>query len=257
MSNSLPKLSIVIPALNEEQFIDKTLSSVRAGAAHFSSCEVILVDTGSLDNTIEIARGHDAQVHVRPEFKGKKYDALNYGAKLSKAEALLFLDADCVLPDNYDEAILTVLARRGFVGGAFEFRSDNRSWSMRIIELLNRIRYRISQTYYGDQGIFCSKKVFLEVHGYPEEPIMEAAFFCRELLKMGKLSLVRRSMVTSARRFVQGGIWQVMLKDTWIWVQYLLGISIRRYARQYWEENDRRGLKRKGPGAQCNEASKA
>ena len=149
---------------------------------------------------------------------------------------MLFLDADSFIGHDFDKEINKVL-KGNVVGGAFEYCSENRSISFLIVEALNRVRYRVDKIYFGDQGIFCIKEAFDAVGGYPEESIMEAAYFCKKLRSIGKLKLIKVPLITSSRRFEKGGIWKVFFKDTVIWIQFLLGWDISRYARKYWKEN--------------------
>ena len=236
-----PLISIVMPVLNEAQFIGNTIQVLLARAQNKSRIDVVVIDSGSTDNTVKIVEELGVKIEIKPEFLGSKYKALNYGAAVTEGEILLFLDADCLLPHNYDQLIVDALSTVNVAGGAFEYRSDDRSLPMKIIEGINHIRYRISPAFFGDQGIFCTRKKFDQIHGFPEEPIMEAAYFCQRLGETGSLKLVKKSITTSARRFIEGGVFKVMMLDTWIWLQYLLGLNISHYARGYWKENELRG----------------
>lgn len=229
-------LSVIIPTLNEEYYIRGTLDALMAGLIKGTECEVIVVDSGSNDKTLEYLKNRRVISVQKPEFKGFKFKSLNYGASLAKGNVLLFLDADSFLMHGFDEQIDKTL-RENVVGGAFEYCSENRSFSFRLVQALNRARYRVDQNYFGDQGIFCTKEAFETVGGYPEEPIMEAAYFCKKLRSLGKLKLIKLPLITSSRRFEKGGIWRVFFKDTWIWIQFLLGLDISRYASKYWQEN--------------------
>lgn len=229
-------LSVIIPTLNEEYYIRGTLDALRTGLSKGTECEVIVVDSGSNDKTLVYMKNRNIILTQKPEFKGFKYKSLNYGASLANGSVLLFLDADSFLKYGFDKEIRKVL-QGNVVGGAFEYCSENRSISLRVIEVLNRIRYRVDQNYFGDQGIFCTKEAFETVGGYPEKPIMEAAYFCKKLRSIGKLKLIKLPLITSSRRFEKGGVWRVFFKDTVIWIQFLLGCDISRYAAKYWKEN--------------------
>jgi hypothetical protein len=80
------------------------------------------------------------------------------------------------------------------------------------------MRYRVDGLYFGDQGIFCLKSAFEELGGYPKEPLMEAAFFCRVMKKYAKMRLIKASIISSSRRFERGGVWIVFFKDLLIWM---------------------------------------
>ncbi|MFY0652181.1 MAG: TIGR04283 family arsenosugar biosynthesis glycosyltransferase [Cyclobacteriaceae bacterium] len=233
-----PFLSIIIPTLNEEGYILKTLDNIHNMLSGNIGYEIIVVDAGSTDQTVSLAQTNDIRIEVRPEFKGCKYKSLNYGAELSKGEALFFLDADSQLPVQFDQFIQNALDTSQYVGGAFEYKSENRSISFQVIELINRLRYRVDGLYFGDQGIFCKRQSFFEVGGYPDEPIMEASFLCRRLKKVGKLKLIKEPLVTSTRRFETQGKWRVFFNDMIIWMRFIIGISVEEYGAEYWKLND-------------------
>ncbi|SMD32385.1 transferase 2, rSAM/selenodomain-associated [Reichenbachiella faecimaris] len=234
-------ISIIIPTLNEANYISQTIDRIRANQSKKSDIEIIVVDAGSRDDTVGLVTQKVNQVYEDSSLAGAKYKSLNQGAKLAKGAVLLFLDADTFLPPNFDKYVEEALSQHGVVGGAFEFGFDRKGIIYRMIQWVNRIRYRVDKRYFGDQGIFCSQKVFEQVGGYPNQPIMEAAYLCKALRKLGQLALIKVPIITSTRRFEQGNIFSVFLKDTWIWIQFTLGLNIKRYALAYWKENENGG----------------
>jgi rSAM/selenodomain-associated transferase 2 len=234
-------LSIIIPTLNEEKYIGETLNHVYQNLSDKYSWEIILVDNGSQDRTTSLAKGFIVSIYNKPGFIGKKYLSLNFGAQQAKGKYLMFLDADCQVPKHFDESIVNTLCHKNNVGGAFEFKMAKGGIIFSAIELINRIRYRISKKYYGDQGVFCSKEAFEQIGGFPEKPIMEAAYFCDNLAEAGELRLIKSKLISSVRRFEEGGIIRVIAKDSWIWFKYMLGLDISNYAPAYWKDNEERG----------------
>ena len=234
------QISIVVPCLNEQEFIGNTLDTIAAHAQELPLIEVILLDSGSIDRTAEIAKNYAfCQVFAHSELKGKKYALLNQGAQYARGEILVFLDADTLLPVDYDSAITQVISA-GYGGGAFEFSLDERGIALRFIEFVNRIRYRLGQRYYGDQAGFCTKAVFDLVDGFPKRPILESAHFCKKLLKVCKLHLITKKIITSSRRFTQhrlGPLW-VLMVDTRVFLLDKLGFHNRKFAKKYWQFNE-------------------
>lgn len=230
-------LSIIIPTLNEADYIETTIERIRACQSGDISIEIIVVDAGSKDSTIDRVAGKVDQIHQDISLAGAKYKSLNKGAELASGSILLFLDADTLLPENFDLSVKAALKGEKIVGGAFEFGFNRNGVVYRIVEWINRIRYRVDQRYFGDQAIFCTKEIFDQEGGYPKEPIMEAAYFCKGLRSIGKLALIKTPVRTSARRFEQGNVYRVFFKDTWIWIQFTLGLNIKRYALAYWQKN--------------------
>ena len=205
--------------------------------------EIIVVDSGSTDGTLGIIKHLPGiRYYEKPEYKGRKYAILNFGASLANGEILFFLDADCQLPDAYDQRIVRCLDHPGVVAGAFDLRLSPGNRLLDTISFLNKVRYRISKNFYGDQGLFLRKKDFLDSGGYPAKPLMESAYFCRKLKKTGKLKVVDEPILTSSRRFIEGGIIKIFLKDVFLLILFNLGIPVDSFARKYWQFNSKSNL---------------
>ncbi len=237
------KLSIIIPTLNESLYLSDTVLAICEHAVLCEPHEIVVVDCGSTDGTADIAQELGVRL-IQDECEGSmagRAFALNKGAEYASGDVLLFLDADTVLPPGYDVAIHTALKDPETVGGAFEFALDGRGFGLRVVELINRVRYRLSQRYYGDQGIFVRASVFRKLGGYPERRILEAAYLCDLLLRLGNLVLIRDPVKTSPRRFLEGGVYRVLVNDIKIWWLDLIGRSVDQYVNDYWRENKFRG----------------
>ena len=167
--------------------------------------------------------------------------ALNKGALCATGDVFLFLDADTVPPSGYDRAIRTALEAPDIVGGAFEFALDGNAFGLRIVELINRIRYRVSGLYYGDQGVFVRAEVFRRIGGFPPRKLLESSYFCKAIKGEGKMVLIRDKMKTSPRRFLKGGIYRVLAYDIKLWWLDFLGMDLEEHADNYWQENIHRG----------------
>jgi len=232
----LKTLSIIIPTLNEAGNIWKTITAIYKRAL-IKPHEIIVVDTGSRDETLSLLSKLNTKSFAIPAFQGKKYEALNFGASKASGDIFLFMDADCIVPHHFDKIIYQCLLSEKIVAGAFELAFDKTTWLLVVATWLNRARYRITQRYYGDQGLFMTSETFMKSGGYPSSKLMESAHFCSKLKDYGNLKLVKEKMTTSSRRFVQGGTMRVFLKDVWIWLLDILGFDIQRYADRYWKSN--------------------
>ncbi len=230
-------LSIIIPTLNEAGYLATTIECLKQNSVLDDKKEIIVIDSGSSDNTCEIAREFKVRLIKGQKRKLGKAHVLNEAAQVAEGEAYLFLDADTLVPPGYDKMVDTALSNPEVVGGAFEFALDGTEFGLRVVELINRIRYRICQRYYGDQGIFVRANMFRRVGGYPEIGLLEAAYLCKKLKKNGKLKLIKEHMKTSPRRFIDGGIYRVLSSDIKIWFLDLIGVGIDKYAPAYWKEN--------------------
>ena len=230
------RLSILIPTLNEARYLPAAVAAVRRRAADGPPHEVLVADCGSADGTAELAARLGVRLTQGPA-PASRAAALNRAANAATGDVFLSLDADTLVPRGYDRAIRQALRNPHAVGGAFEFALDGPAFGLRVVEVINRIRYRIWPLYYGDQGLFVRAAVFRRVGGYPERRILEASDFCRLLGRRGRLVLVRKYMLTSARRFVEGGIWRVLAHDVRIWALDLFRLPTEQFGVTYQENN--------------------
>lgn len=237
------KLSIIIPTLNEADYISRTLNSIVLNKFYEIKPEIIVVDSGSTDNTVDIARPLADKLIQLKSLSSGKWEALNKGAEISCGEVLLFLDADTVVPKDYDKEIENVFINKNIVGGAFEFTLDGREFGLRVVELINRVRYRVRHSFYGDQGLFVRSNIFHKAGMFPARRLFETSSMCRKLRRYGKLKLIKKPALTSPRRFIEGGIYRVLLSDLKLWfLNKTKNFPDNKSADSYWEENVNRGL---------------
>ena len=210
--------------------------------------------SGSHDRSIAIAKKAGCRVFALKNKKGSKYRALNFGAQQARGEILFFIDADSFPPPQFDFYIHKSLEDPKVIGGAFHFCLAEKGLSLRLIELVNRVRYRIWKRYYGDQGIFVRRTSFEKVGAYPPCHILEASKLCEKLNQEGVLKLIPLCMRTSARRFLEGGAWRVFLHDVRIWFYDLIGLDTEKFAAAYWAYNEKRNRLRRSKEGQFAES---
>ena len=233
-------ISIVIPTLNEEEYLRRTIENLLERARNAHELELLVIDAGSDDNTLASISDLDVSVFSKPSFQLRKSESLNFGLKQAKGEVVIFLDADTLLPKDFDQLIVSELANEQVVGGAFEMRFENVGGKLFILSKLNQLRYRVWKTFYGDQAIFCKKAVAVKSGGF-KDTLMEAAFFSRSISKHGKLSIIDRPVITSPRRFDDGGFWIVLWFDIRMWVRFMFGLPLQKHTSTYWEKNIKNG----------------
>lgn len=214
-------ISVIIPALNEEQAIGGTIQNLEGSDID----ELIVVDGGSSDRTTEIAEALGAQVVHGPANRGCQQ---NLGAQRAKGSALLFLHADTVLSTGFADQVRTVLAKPGTSAGAFRFRLDAPGWKMRLIEKVVAMRCRAFGMPYGDQAIFMSRAAFDQAGQFAELPVMEDFDLVRRLRRLGTISLADGTATTSARRWRREGVWRVTLRHQLCILGYYVGIPAHR-----------------------------
>jgi rSAM/selenodomain-associated transferase 2 len=218
------KISVIIPALNEARYILSCLGSVKNQLGEF---ELIVVDGGSVDETVEAAEPHAGVIRSK---RGRAIQ-MNLGARYSSGEILLFLHADSHLPSGAFSLLERVLADPRIVGGTFRLRFNSDKFLLRLIAFFSRFKFRYF--HYGDQGIFVRRSVFEHLHGFAEIPFMEDVDFLQRLRGTGLMALLEQPITTSARRFLERGIIRQQLMNIILVIFYLLGASPQNLKRWY------------------------
>ncbi len=219
-------ISVIIPVLNEELTIASALESV----LRLAPDEILVVDGGSLDRTRELALAMG--VHVISSRRGRARQ-MNQGARLARAEVLLFLHADTRLPESALADIREAMQDRRIAGGRFDIELDGEGWMLKVVSSMISVRSRLSGVATGDQAIFIRREVFDAVGGYPDIPLMEDIALSRALKRIGQVACLRSRVVTSARRWQIEGVWRTIFKMWILKSLYLLGVSPFRLKRFY------------------------
>lgn len=229
-----PRISVIIPALNEETNIEKTLDALEG----VKGLEVIVVDGGSGDNTLGKVRQRWALICRSAQGRALQ---MNLGARWASGEYLLFLHADTVVEEGFEQKIGQTLANPQVAAGAFSLRIDDHRLWIRVIEFFVGLRSRLGRLPYGDQGFFMRRETFRRSGGFSELPIMEDFDFIRRLKRMGRIHISSLRVITSGRRWQQGGILRTTLVNQLIVLAYLLGVSPARL-RDWYRRTGRKGL---------------
>ena len=215
-------ISIIIPTLNEEKNIIPCLEGTR----NARNIERIVVDGGSSDQTVEKARSWGATVLTSEKGRARQ---MNAGARAATGQFLLFLHADTILPEGFDEEVRRLLLSPRTSAGAFSFRlAPHSSFSLGLIRLATNWRSRYLQMPYGDQGIFIRSRLFHKIGGFPDLPLMEDYEIVRRLRKKGKIITSPLSALTSSRRWHTLGIWKTTFLNSAIVLAYYLGMPLSR-----------------------------
>ncbi len=212
--------------MNEAAKIKAAVSSA-AGAF-----EVIVADGGSTDDTIGEAQRAGARVVSAPSGRGGQMDA---GAASARGDILLFLHADCSLPEGWQESVRAALSDKRAAGGAFRLSVAAHGMRFRLIEAGANSRARALGLIYGDQAIFARKEAFLEAGGFRKLPLMEDVDCVRRLRRYGRFVLVDRSVTASARRWDKVGVFRNALKNLAIVALYYAGMKPERLYGYYYK----------------------
>jgi rSAM/selenodomain-associated transferase 2 len=224
------KLSVVIPALNEEANLAALIPHLRAMAGVE---EIVVCDGGSCDGTMRKAQELGAVVVRAPRNRGAQ---LNAGARAGRGEALWFLHADAWPHPESAQYIARSLRRKQVCGGNFRLRFDDESSAARMCETIARCQRRLG-IYYGDSGVFVRREAFRVLQGYREWPLFEDYDFVRRLERYARRKRQRTVCATlplgvSARR-LQRGVARTVLLWLTLQVLYSLRVSPYRLARWY------------------------
>lgn len=221
------KIAVIIPTLNEMRSLPETLRAVRRLPGDF---EILVVDGGSEDDTVGVARRLGVQVLVGERGRGPQ---MNLGASGVSADVLLFLHADARLPNDAYALIRQALQDPRVAGGCFRLEFDHHSPMLRVFSFFSRFSFDLF--HYGDCAYFFQAFAFREAAGYRPYPLMEDIDLWRRMRKRHKLVVLDASVVVSARRFVRYGPLRQQLRAALLLCLFLLGVSPHRLARYYAE----------------------
>ncbi|MGO4885798.1 MAG: TIGR04283 family arsenosugar biosynthesis glycosyltransferase [Bryobacteraceae bacterium] len=218
------RISIVIPAYNEESVIGGLLESLKNSGAD----ELLVADGGSVDRTVEIASPHARIVHAET---GRAIQ-MNTAAQCATGDVLLFLHADARLDRSAMSGVRTAMADPTIVGGNFDIRYEGNGWTAAAFTRINRWRRRCG-VFYGDSGIFCRRSVFQSLGGFVHWPILEDYEFARRLRRAGRLAYLNEPIWVSDRRWRNAGLFPTMA--SWFFIQslYYTGVPPKHLARLY------------------------
>ncbi len=219
-------ISVVIPVLNEADTVAWTLTQLRQAG----ECQSIVIDGGSEDETVSIARLHADVVLSAPRGRARQ---MNAGSQVAEGEALLFLHADTALPHGFPHMLAAVLDNRAVIGGRFDVRLDAAGWSFRMIETMMNLRSRVTKISTGDQAIFVRREVFHKIGGYPDIALMEDVEFSLKLKQAGEIACLRERVTTSARRWQRDGVTRTIVKMWMLRLCHFLGVSPTRLRAYY------------------------
>lgn len=225
MSEASRALAVIIPTLNAEAGLAATLAALPPVA------ERIVVDGGSSDGTVEVARAAAAEVVRSPPGRGVQLAA---GATAARAPWLLFLHADTRLDPQAWRALEAHLADPDQVRTAavFGFQLDERPWQARLLEWGVRLRVAVLALPYGDQGLLIHRDLYAAVGGYRPLPLMEDVDLVRRLGRR-RLQLLPGHAITSAARWRRRGWARQTLLNLRCLALYLTGAPPAEIARIY------------------------
>ena len=225
----MPRIAIILPVLNEEAQIAVHLKTLQAWRG--PDCELIIVDGGSADQTVALAKPLVDQVIVAPKGRAAQ---MNAGAAVTQSEILWFLHADSLPPAEAITLIQAALTDPNRHWGRFDVRLSGAHPALRMVETLMNLRSRLTGIATGDQGIFVRRERFEQVGGYPPIALMEDIALSRLLQRRSPPVCLRPRLTTSSRRWERDGVFRTILLMWRLRLAYFLGANPDQLARIYY-----------------------
>lgn len=219
-------VSVVIPALNEQDGIARALESTRRRGV-----ERIVVDGGSSDGTRETARflGAEKVIQTAPG-RARQLDA---GWRVAGGEVVVFVHADSRLDPGWLDALAEVLVDPGVAGGAFRLHFESRSPVYRAVDAWARLRSWLFRLPFGDQALFVRRKHLEAGGGIADTPIFEDLDLVRQIRRCGRLVLLAPRVYTSTRRYERNGLLRQGVRNLAALAMWRVGVPRERVVQWY------------------------
>ena len=220
------RLSIIVPVLNEAAGLVPALEALQPLRSR--GHEVIAVDGGSTDSSVELARDLTDRVIASPRGRALQ---MNAGAAAASGDAFLFLHADTRLPGRADALIAAALAQCCW--GRFDVRIDSSNPLLALVGAMMNLRSRVTGIATGDQAIFATRAAFEEAGGFPAIALMEDLALSSILRHRGRPACIAEKVVTSGRRWERDGVLSTIVLMWRLRLAYFFGADPERLAREY------------------------
>jgi rSAM/selenodomain-associated transferase 2 len=222
--------SVIIPVLHESESINtliKNLSEIPTP----STIELIVVDGSELQDTINAIHATNVICLVSAEGRARQ---MNAGASVAHGDVLVFLHADTIVPSNAFSCMEASLTDKQVVGGAFDLGIRSNRFIFKVIGKIASLRSRFTRIPYGDQTIFIRKAYFHAIGGYREIPLMEDVELMQRIKRRGDtICILSEKVSTAPRRWEREGIIYCTLRNWFVIMLYVLGVSPQRLVNFY------------------------
>jgi rSAM/selenodomain-associated transferase 2 len=226
----LPKISIIIPTINEANNLPLLLSDL---SIINEDGEIIIVDCGSEDKTVDIANIYGAKVYKSKE--RNRGLQLDIGAKKSKGEWLIFLHADTRLTHDWFTKLKSFLKEdRNFIY-YFQFKINDKKIIFRVLEILVNFRSQYFKQPYGDQGLIIHRSIYIKNNGFRNIPLMEDVDFLKRLKTKKNLKQLNLPIFTSSRKWERTNIFFQAFKNWNLRRRWLKGESTKSIYSDYYK----------------------
>ena len=227
----MSEISIIIPTINEANNLPLLLSDL---SIIHKEGEILIVDCGSEDRTLDVANIYGAKVYKSKE--RNRGLQLDIGAKNSKGEWLLFLHADTRLTNDWFTKIKSFLKKDQNFIYYFKFRINNEKIIYRLLEILVNFRSKYFKEPYGDQGLIIHKSIYLKNNGFRKIPLMEDVDFLKRLNNKKDLKQLNLPIFISSRKWEKTNVFLQALKNWNYRRRWLRGESTKSIYLDYYKK---------------------
>lgn len=222
-------ISVVIPAYNEEKQIIATIENIRRNDTAQIVKEIIVIDGGSSDSTVPLANSTGVKVLISPK-KGRAAQ-MNFGASIAREKILYFLHADTIPPPGFSSDIMNIIDV-GHSAGCFMLEFDHPHWFLKANCWFTR--FDVNAFRYGDQSLFVKNDHFKSVKGFCENHIIfEDYDIIKKIRKKGSFKIIKKAVTTSARKYLENGIYKMQGIFYLMYFLYRFGYSQSRLVSIY------------------------
>ena len=210
------RISVIIPMLNEAENIGRLLQHLIDNTQYKNKLEIIVVDGGSTDNSVEIVEKFNQKNFKLINSAKGRAKQMNIGAKAATGTILYFLHADSFPPKHFDYFILNTI-HKGNNAGCFRLKFDSNHWWLRLAGWFTQFNFKACRG--GDQSLFITKDLFNKIGGYDESYIIyEDNIFISKLYKLKQFTVINKPIITSARLYKKHGVFKL---QSYFWMIYL------------------------------------
>ncbi|WP_395076399.1 TIGR04283 family arsenosugar biosynthesis glycosyltransferase [Flavobacterium sp.] len=214
-------ISIIIPVLNEENYISNLLDYLLEVLNPEFTKEIIVVDGGSSDATLEILNNYP-KIKIYNSQKGRAIQ-MNAASKNATSEILYFLHSDTFPPKNFDEEIINQI-KKGNLSGCFKMKFDNNHIVLKVSQWFTQFNHKSCRG--GDQSLFVERNLFKKLNGFNEKlTIYEDNELIHRLYKNSNFTVIQKPVTTSSRKYLKNGVWRLQFHFMMIHIKFLLGLN--------------------------------
>ena len=231
LHNKIMQISVIIPTVNEEQTIEKTLEAL---SRLVNISEIIVVDGGSIDDTVKIVTNFEKNkkiklISIEDANRGKQF---HEGAKYAEGDIFWFLHADAKPIQGSGKQIKKFARYSEVVGGNFEILFSGKSFWAKFLTWLYP-HLRSLGLAYGDSAFFVKREIYEQIGGFQDFPIFEDLDLLRKVKKKGRFVNIKMPVTVSSRRFENRSFLWTFIKWSVLQGLYWVGISPRVLGKSY------------------------